>query len=257
MYPRMDMYIIYRYCPICLHLLSCSFLFVFFSFLSFLFCLAPCFCSCLFILLARWRCHKDLNVCVCLEGWLKQRFKPRRSLCALDMQQVELPTAEELAMGMLVFQALLNVPSLQERCHRLSGDPKLTDRDILQLPRFPKIYADDVQKKRDIVSTLISLDVDQCLASVPVTAHVFYRLDKHFEFKLSGHEPLGLRGRYQRWEADKLRLLWSHFKRLLHRSESSDNLMLWHLKDQYVQRENSKVASASSLAPPALQLPVA
>ena len=139
---------------------------------------------------------------------------PATNMCAADPLFVALATA------------------LYERILQLRYDG-VEDRSLLLLSST--ISIEDVETYDNLVSRLI--DLDQALLHKPklMTACV-QRLDACNDYKISGEELAKGRVSWARYEADKVRLLYSYFRSLCRRSKVSKSVVTTMLKMKYFDK---------------------
>ena len=93
----------------------------------------------------------------------------------------------------------------------------------------------------DIMEAMTNMDNDDLLKDVFATQHCFQIIDAEYSHRLSCQEQLQLRSTWARWEADKRRLLWSHFRRQLRRGDGANDIHSFRLKTFWNAREKAKL----------------
>ena len=122
--------------------------------------------------------------------------------------------------------------------------------------QLPKVHVTDFEPNEAVLLTLVSLNNDSMLESVPITTTAFMELDKKFEHRLSMQASSLLRERWARWESDKLRLIYAHLVRQTKRTQGSNDLFTFRLKSQFHYRNISKVAAMCDQPPAPPLVPV-
>ncbi len=146
-----------------------------------------------------------------------------------------------------LFLRFSDTEALQSRAQELLEAPLEKDRDIAKMKRMPKVSMEDVTENKVYVEVLISLDEDEHLQGSLTMEKVFYLLDKHYEWGLSGQKEVTLRATWHRFEGDKGRLIYAKFLRELERSKFSNDFFCWRLKQQFMAREAKKARITPAL----------
>ena len=156
-------------------------------------------------------------------------------------------THEEESAADALAKDLQRCEQVQLRLRSLHADLRCPQRDIIQFVQLPRVSVQDLEANQSILDVLIDFNHDKLLRSSVFMKAVFVKMDVSSGHDLSGQSTCFMQDAYCRWEADKAKLLWAYLKRQLARSQFSNNVHLFHLKQQLLFNRKQSSSSLDTL----------
>ena len=156
-------------------------------------------------------------------------------------------THEEESAADALAKDLQRCEQVQLRLRSLHADLRCPQRDIIQFVQLPRVSVQDLEANQSILDVLIDFNQDMLLRSSVFMKAVFVKMDVSSGHDLSGQSTCFMQDAYCRWEADKAKLLWAYLKRQLARSQFSNNIHLFHLKQKLLFNRKQSSSSLGTL----------
>ncbi len=135
---------------------------------------------------------------------------------------------------------ILKKPAVNERIAELQTNQDTTLRELICFKKLPRVSTADIVVNAPYIEVYIGFDDDgdqRLLLSTTFMQFIFWSIGAKYMHQLSAQSSALDRSSWSRWESDKSRLVWAYFMRQRRRSEFSNDVVVFKLKQLYLQKK--------------------